>query len=362
MTAAVRPPFPYPGNKHAIAPAIWQTLGDVPNYVEACAGTAAVHLARPHRGKVVTLNELDGFITNFYRAVQKDADAVAHWANWPVNEIDMHARNRFLIERGPVLEETLRADPAYSDPQIAGWWVWGQSIWIAAGWCDPVAHAGKKRPALGGNGYPKPGNGIFRPRLPHLIGPNNIAKVGQIPHLHGCDGSGVGYGRGIFASGRREDLVAYMREIAAKLDPGRVRITCGDAFRVLTPAVTTSHGLTGVLLDPPYGAKAKRAKKLYAKESATLADALRAWCLENGANPLLRIVMCGYAGEHEELEAHGWNVIAWKARGGYSNQDGENANAERERLWTSPHCLGGTRSSGPLFAHAAAASVRELRR
>ena len=350
--SALRPPFPYPGNKFEIAHVIWNALGDVPNYVEPFAGTAAVHLARPHSGKVVTLNELNGFISNFYRAVQATPDAVAQWALWPVNEIDMHARNAWLIEHGEELEEKLRADPAYYDAKIAGWWVWGQSCWIAAGWCDPAAMRSKKHPSLignGGVGRPRTGIGVFGSRLPH-IGPNNIAKLGQIPHLQGSDGRGVGYGCGIFASGRREDLVAYFCEIAALLNPGRVRITCGDWSRVVTPAVTTSHGLTGVGLDPPYGKKANRAKKLYSKDSETVADDVRVWCLENGDNPFLRIVLCGYAGEHEALEGRGWRVVPWKARGGYSNQDGENENARKERLWLSPHCLGGTRAAGPLFA------------
>ena len=48
----------------------------------------------------------------------------------------------------------------------------------------------------------------------------------------------------------------------------------------------------------------------------------------------------GYDGEHNDLEAQGWHVIAWKTRGGYASQgDDENVNAARERLWLSPHCL-----------------------
>jgi hypothetical protein len=37
----------------------------------------------------------------------------------------------------------------------------------------------------------------------------------------------------------------------------------------------------------------------------------------------------------------GWECVAWKAAGGYKGQakDGDNANAKRERLWFSPHCL-----------------------
>jgi hypothetical protein len=70
--------------------------------------------------------------------------------------------------------------------------------------------------------------------------------------------------------------------------------------------------------------------------------------LENADNPGLRIALCGYADEHE---MPGWTELAWKARGGYGSQ-GEGRgreNADRERIWFSPHCL--TRNlPGPLFA------------
>lgn len=38
-----------------------------------------------------------------------------------------------------------------------------------------------------------------------------------------------------------------------------------------------------------------------------------------------------------------WECVPWKAKGGYGSQraDGANDNAKRERIWFSPHCLGG---------------------
>jgi hypothetical protein len=80
---------------------------------------------------------------------------------------------------------------------------------------------------------------------------------------------------------------------------------------------------------------------LYAEDDTGVAGDVRAWCEENGENPLLRIALCGYEGEdHNRLEDMGWNVYEWKANGGYANQNnrGEN-NAKRERIWFSPHCL-----------------------
>jgi hypothetical protein len=355
---ALRPAYPYFGSKAAVADVIWAALGNVPNYVEPFCGSAAVLLARPEDGKVETVNDINAFITNFLRAVAWAPEETAEHASWCVSEIDMHARHASLLSRADELEERLRSDPKHFDAEIAGWWVWGQSIWIGSGWCDP-AHRNRaakqrpalsgsgKRPALGGHGgavqrgYPKSGVGIFR-------------AAGQLPSLSGSDGTGVGYGRGIFATGRREDLVAYFRAISARLDPRRVRITCGDWSRVVTPAVTISHGLTGVLLDPPYGARAGRTKKLYARDSLAVADDARRWAIEHGDDPRYRIVLCGYEGEHEMPES--WRAHAWKANGGYGNQDRENANASRERIWFSPHCLGGSSDMGPLFARAGGAA------
>jgi DNA adenine methylase len=341
---ALTAPYPYFGSKRAAAPAIWSALGaDVPNFVDATCGSCSVLWARPEAGKVETVNDAWGAIPNFLRALRSDPEAVAEAASWPVSELDMHARHRWLVERmDEAFVERLREDPLWCDPDIAGWWVWGQSIWIGSGWCatnhrNVHALAGqgifrqRKRPVLAGNGL---GQKSAR------TGPNNIAKLSHSsPHLAGCDGSGVGYGRGVFASGRREDLSAYFKLLAARL--ARVRIICGDWRRVVTPAVTTSHGLTGILFDPPYGGAAKRTTKLYAKDSENTAGDMRRWCAANGANPHLRIVLCGYEGEHEELLSDGWRCVPWKARGGYGNQGGENANAARERLWLSPHCLVG---------------------
>jgi hypothetical protein len=109
--------------------------------------------------------------------------------------------------------------------------------------------------------------------------------------------------------------------------------------------VTTKHGIAGVFLDPPYshlGEDYSRKEGLYSTDDTSVAGEVRQWCLEHGDDPLMRICLAGYAGEgHESLEAQGWEVVAWKAAGGYSGQrkDGVNNNKHIERLWFSPFCL-----------------------
>lgn len=114
----------------------------------------------------------------------------------------------------------------------------------------------------------------------------------------------------------------------------RVRVCCGDWSRVLGDSVTWRHGITGLLLDPPYDDGAE----VYAEGNRVSSDA-REWAIDNGDNPLLRIALCGYEGEHDMPSS--WECVPWKAKGGYGRKDGTNDNAKRERIWFSPHCLGG---------------------
>jgi len=127
----------------------------------------------------------------------------------------------------------------------------------------------------------------------------------------------------------------YFAHLGARLR--RVRVACGDWSRVLGDSVTFRHGVTGILLDPPYGHDERQAD-LYANDLDVAAD-VRAWAVEHGDNPLLRIALCGYDGEHE-MPA-GWTAHRWKARGGYGSQGNGSGrdNAARETIWFSPHCL-----------------------
>lgn len=321
MMAQLRAPFPYFGGKASIAGAVWERLGDVPNYVEPFAGSLAVLLCRPHKPRIETVNDLCGFVANFWRALTADPDAVADHADWPVSEPDLHARHLWLVNEARHHVERLKAEPDYYDAKIAGWWVWGCCQWIGSGWC---AHPEwQQLPHLG-----DAGRGIHRPsqKRPHLgdagVGVHRPSQ--QRPHLGDA-------GRG--------ELHDYFRALAARLR--RVRVCCGDWSRVLGPTPTVKQGLTGVFLDPPYS-RDQRDSDLYSRESDCAAD-VRQWCLENGSNKMLRIALCGYAGEgHEELEAAGWSVLAWKAKGGYGSQGNGTAgrdNAARERVWFSPYCL-----------------------
>lgn len=345
MNDILKAPMPFFGGKSRVTPLVWARFGDVANYVEAFAGSLAVLLGRPHEPRIETVNDKDAYIANFWRALQAAPEVVAKYADNPVNEADLHARHIWLVQNAPERLERLFGDPDFYDAKVAGWWVWGISCWIGGGWCSG---AGPWVSVDGRLVNRKENDGGVWKQIPELRhGGKGVLR--KMPHL-GHGGKGVNRkrqnlansGEGVLRYAVRDDLAAYMQALAARLR--HVRICCGDWTRVMGPSVTFLHGLTGVFLDPPYSAEAGRDNELYRVEDNSVAHDCRRWCIENGANPLLRIALCGYAGEgHEELLSHGWTLEEWRANGGYGNQgDGAGRkNAKREIILFSPHCLSG---------------------
>ena len=104
LAGTLAAPFPWFGGKSLACETVWQALGDVQNYVEPFAGSAAMLLGRPHEPGVETINDADGFVANFWRAVAQDAEAVALSVDWPCNEADLLARHaRALAPAGATL-------------------------------------------------------------------------------------------------------------------------------------------------------------------------------------------------------------------------------------------------------------------
>lgn len=308
---SIKAPFPWFGGKSRVAPLVWQRFGNVSNYVEPFFGSGAVLLGRPGGASgIETVNDKDGFLSNFWRALQADPDAVARWADWPVNENDLHARHAWLVEQRDELTARLEGCPDYYDVKIAGWWVWGIACWIGSGWCSGKGPWLRVDGLLVNNG--DAGRGVNR----------------QLPHL-GSAGQGV--------NRKQEALTDYFAELADRLRG--VRVCCGDWARITGPTVTEKLGVTAVFLDPPYTPEAGWFGGAYSHEGNVAHDVAE-WCRTNGDNPALRIALCGYEGEHDMPE--NWTVHAWKTRGGYGSQAEDGAgrlNAARERIWFSPHCL-----------------------
>lgn len=301
-------PFAYFGGKSAMAPEIWRRLGSPSHYIEPFAGSLAVLLARPDwrpgpRQFTETVNDLDGLLCNFWRAMTAAPEAVAAAADWPVNELDLHARHAHLIASRAEVTERLRADPRWYDAELAGWWVWGAGAWIGSDWCSRSA---RTMPAIGDTGV-----GV------HRIG----------------------------AGDRRSCLLALRDRLAY------VRVLCGDWRRSVGRALTTrwnNSGPVAVFLDPPYG-EGSMDYAAGGNAGADVAADVWAWACESWQDrdpsqglAQVRICVAGY--EDGRAVPDGWQVVEWDAalsKGGrYSGATGEaRANARRERLWFSPNCL-----------------------
>jgi hypothetical protein len=439
----LRAPFPWFGGKSRVAPLVWERFGDVRNYVEPFAGSLAVLLGRPTTARVETVNDANAYLANFWRALageNADPEAVAFYADQPVNEADLHARHRWLVESAKDRAERVMSDPDFFDPKVAGWWVWGQCLWIGSGWCQrpewkgrahcvrsargmhangtsadyivdwrcrpdlsagnqrgtlderstelpqklradrsggrpgllsdtvqesidpPHNHVGveahhKKRPVLahgGGRRVLRHGEhddsvkvSSERPLLTGKgqgVGVNKVSLTRQIVDLAGDSGA---VGRGIVASGfdlRTGGVYAYMHALATRLR--RVRVCCGDWSRVVTPAVTSCIATTAVFLDPPYHAPGTERSAVYTHDDGEIWHEVRDWAVANGEDPLLRIALCGYEGDHNIPSS--WECVEWKASGGYGRSARGKANRDRERIWFSPHCLSVTVDQGAL--------------
>ena len=382
MPGGLKAPFPWFGGKRPVARLVWSRLGDVRNYIEPFCGSAAVPLLRPHAPQIETVNDLDCMVANFWRAVARVPEQVVDACNWPVNEADLHARHRWLVysDDAAAFRERMKTDPEYCDARIAGWWVWGLCMWIGAGWCQDgvdwkqIAQLGitgngihQKRPNLadgrGGAGEKgvhqrRPlkrqmpdtsnGRGVHR-KVPRLTGGRRgdeyygglgVHTDGARPQLadaysrgrgvHGNDSAGT-------CAERRAWLIEWFERLQDRLRS--VRVCCGDWLRVCgSRSTTTRLGLTGVFLDPPYSKEAGRDGGLYAAEDLEVAHRVREWCKDHSGDRRMRMALCGYVGEHDELEGLGWDCVAWEARGGYGNRGEENVNKGKERIWFSPAC------------------------
>lgn len=368
---ARKPPFPWFGGKSKAAPAVWAALGDVEHYVEPFAGGLGVLLNRPHPCNrpyhSETVNDLDGFIVNAWRAIAADPDAVAEAASWPVTEADKTARQIALLRwRDEGAAEKLAGSADWYDAKMAGWWLWAVAVQIGAfdgrgAWtvcretgrimkmpCERSSSGvARDRPQIMNNGHGvndarirEPGVARNRPEISTggrgVNGPQ-LREPGVARDTHGREVT-----EDDFHPMTMPKLRLWMRLLCARMR--HVRIVNGQWHRVCTQGAlrtlsVRTGGTCGVFLDPPYTEEV-RAMGLYAAESGDVAHDVREWCKRMGNESWLRIVLAGLDSEHDELLAHGWRKIEWYEHdsmlaGGISKR------GHLERLWLSPHCLHG---------------------
>lgn len=327
-------PFPWFGGKRKVAEKVWETFGNVDNYVEPFGGSLAVLLARPDSHewwlKKEQAGDFSGHIVNFYRAVTYAPDKVAKHAAYPVNETDLTARHLYLVRYENELAEKLAADPKFFDAEAAGWWVWGISAWVGGDWMTGVG------PYKGGT----EGVGVYR-KMPMVAGSHGGKGIHKplknIPQMEGITPDII--------KAYEDNLEEIFKTISNRLF--RVRLTCGDWKRLTGAAVDAgANKITGIFLDPPYDLKMRRGD-LYRSDNEQnkeyqIHDEARDWALSKTEDMSKKIAYCSYTNEEEEklfLDA-GWTPYHWSASGGYSLQSNTSArdNKDKEIIWFSPSC------------------------
>jgi DNA adenine methylase len=314
----VRAPFPWFGGKRTIIDMVWERLGKPKQYIEPFCGSAAMLLGAPKPASLEVVNDLNGFLANFWRAVKHQPAEVARWADYPVSHIDLGARHRWLMEQRARLGAELQ-DPNWPGcAQVAGWWLWGQCCWIGSGWCDwfgKIPHSGNA-----GMGVQAVG------QIPHSSDAGRgVQAVGKIPH---SGNAGMG---DLMTSGGRTAWV-WLHKIANRLE--RCRVLHGSWNRGLNHHYGGAD--TAVFLDPPY----LKYESLYGLDGAPVALAVAAWCAEHAD---LRIALCGHVGDYD---LPGWDVVEW-SRGRLTYSGGKTT--DLEAVWFSPACIEPTTQLG-LFA------------
>jgi DNA adenine methylase len=280
---------------------VWERLGaDVKVYLEPFCGSAAMLLGRPASPPLrEVLNDINGFVCNFYRALRYDPKGLLEYMEWPTCELDQRARNKFLIDASSRIVEACSGDPEYYDLKVAGWWCWGQCTWLGDGWANASTR--------------------------------DVRQVPRLPHTAATGPSGV------LIALEYEKRLEWLTALSARLR--YVTITCGQWIRILgtTTGNFTAKGTVGVFMDPPY----PDGDIDYTDSDEGVHADVQKWCIERGNDPWMRIALCGYE-EHEIMADHGWTAYHWNAisGGSLSSRDGS-----REVIWFSPHCIQESKST-----------------
>lgn len=267
---------PYFGGKARAASEVWERLGKIKRYIEPFFGSGAMMLANPHTPKSELINDIDRMIPNLWRAIQYGGESLRPLLSAPPSEVELKARNNWLLSEGAARLESLDWDDLQQhDPEVAAIWLWRQ-----------------------------------------------CAAIGGQRSLHRGD-----HGKGVFASSYSIDLDSYRDRFA------RVQVMCGDWSRCVSPAALRLEcGSVGVFLDPPYGS----GDAPYEDGSGSASRDVWNWAVQAGNDPRLRICVAGY--DDRDLPV-GWSVVERAEHGGFGTRTGNNNNKQRERLWFSPHCL-----------------------
>ena len=290
--------FPYIGGKYAITPEINRRFGAVDARIDAFTGSSSWILAsEPVKCEIV--NDLDGHVVNYLRAVKYAPEEVARHLNFPRAELELIAYHHYARDKLPELVSRLGGDPDYYDSVLAARWAY-----VMAYKLDPSLL--------------KPGGWLARDgRLIYERGAGRIR--GSLTTSH----------RLLARLVRERRVSEYVAALAERLR--NVQVFWND-FEVVV-GKTKHLGVVGILLDPPYPRHLRDFD--YDADSADVWQRAARWAVANGDNPRLRIAVCGYNdAESDALFPDSWARFVWR-------RSGLGQNKEKECIWFSPHCGGG---------------------
>ena len=283
----IQPLFRYFGGKRKIAPIVWKIFGEVNHYIEPFAGSSAVFLAQTAKPNFSTINDINGFLVNLFRAIKTNPELLIEESHYPVTQIDMFARHIYIKNNYIELENKLKADESYCDYKIAGYWLYGIVNWIGGGWAT-----------------------IDQPSISY-----RIPSVGDAPYK--------------YQRSSKLEKLWWLSQIQDRFES--TRILCTDFEQCLNTSVTERQNNTAIFLDPPYDSEG-HCKDIYARADNNVSSRVREWCSNNTH---LKIILCGYGNEHDTLN---WETYSWRGASGMSGLAGAGRahNGRKEKLWLSP--------------------------
>lgn len=283
----MKAPFPYAGGKAKWAATIWIYFGRPTVYAEPFAGSIACLLSRPDppaRREIIC--DTEGGVVNFWRAVRKDPDTVARWADCPTWHDELLARKAWFYAWSDAHSEQLAADMDYCCPKAAGIWAW----------CHSVSFMG-----------------LFQ---------NRADK--SVPLVQAVGGHASGVSRG---TQLHRNLVGHMRSLGERLEDVIVLNASWEA--AVTPAKLARNAkwsVVAVLMDPPFAHP--EGIRYYRDQERKASDDAYEWSLEHGEDD--RIGFCCNVGDYPVPP--GWTAETRDFQRG-------SARGARDQIMFSPACL-----------------------
>ena len=327
----LRAPFPWYGNKRRWAKRVWARLGDPKVYAEPFFGSGALLLARPpsrHDRRKEIVVDLDGYVANFWRAVQADPMEVARHAWWPVNHHDLAARGHDMAARRDGFTQKVLNDPRFFDSEMAGWFAWGISTASGGQFLlDAGIHGGRWNPdreAVLGS----------RPIVtPSGDGSTGTGKLARKPSSDGA----ISFDGADRTAARIEDtaLAPRMIELAERM---RHVIVFGGSWSqctgdsVLSNVATSEGDDVGIVLDPPYLSEDRTQIYHGEKQTNDVARESWEWAVANGHQ--YRIAYFCHEGDFDPLD--GWETDLMSMAGIHK---ADRRNQRADCCHFSPACL-----------------------